>query len=59
MIEGAANVGLSPDGKTLVLRAVDGETPFEAGASYLELVREDGRVRVSESSDVTIVGWTE
>ncbi len=49
----------SPDGKTLVLRAVDGETPFEAGASYLELVREDGRVRVSESSDVTIVGWTE
>ncbi len=50
----------SPEGRTLVVRSVEGETPFEAGASHVEIVSPDGdRERVSESSDITIVGWTE
>jgi Tol biopolymer transport system component len=50
----------SPDGAALAVRAVDGETPFDAGASYVEIVGADGeRERVSESSDLSIVGWTE
>jgi Tol biopolymer transport system component len=50
----------SPDGTKLVVRAVEGKTPFEAGASYVEVVGRDGsRDRVSDSSDVTIVGWLE
>jgi WD40 repeat protein len=47
----------SPDGGTLAVRSVDGETPFEAGASHVELISDGGRERISESSDVTIVGW--
>jgi hypothetical protein len=52
-------LGWSPDGVTLAVRSVEGETPFEAGASHVELIMEGGRERVSESSDVTIVGWME
>jgi len=52
-------LGWSPDGGTLAVRALEGETPFEAGASHVELVREGSRERVSDSSDVTIVGWSE
>ena len=52
-------LGWSPDGGTLAVRAVEGETPFEAGASHVELVRAGSRERVSDSSDVTIVGWSE
>lgn len=49
----------SPDGASLVVRSVEGETPFEAGASRVEILQAGTRARVSESSDVTIVGWTE
>jgi len=52
-------LGWSPDGQTLAVRAVDGETPFEAGASHVELVRNGERERVSDSSDVSIVGWSQ
>lgn len=48
----------SPDGAALAIRAVEGDTPYEAGASYVEIVTDTGRARISESSDVTIVGWT-
>ena len=50
-------LGWSPDGGTLAVRSVEGETPFDAGASHVELITDGGRERVSESSDVTIVGW--
>jgi hypothetical protein len=50
-------LGWSPDGGTLAVRSVEGETPFEAGASYVEVISDGVRERVSESSDVTIVGW--
>lgn len=50
----------SPDGATLVVRSVEGRTPFEAGASYVELVQADGtRERLSENSDTEVVGWLE
>ncbi|MBI5288878.1 MAG: hypothetical protein HY873_07890 [Chloroflexi bacterium] len=52
-------LGWSPDGRTLAVRAVEGETPFEAGASHVELVRDGERERISDSSDISIVGWTE
>jgi hypothetical protein len=52
-------LGWSPDGGTLAVRSVEGETPFEAGASYVEVISGGGRARVSDSSDVTIVGWME
>ncbi len=47
----------SPDGNTLAVRAVDGQTPSEASASHVELVHDGERDRVSESADVQIVGW--
>lgn len=50
-------LGWSPDGTTLAVRAVDGKTPFDAGESHVELVRDGARDRVSESADVQIVGW--
>ncbi len=50
-------LGWSPDGESLAVRSVEGETPYEAGASRLELVRDGVREQVSDSSDVTIVGW--
>lgn len=50
-------LGWSPDGETLVVRSVEGKTPFDAGRSYVELVRGDVRVRLSDSADVLIVGW--
>jgi hypothetical protein len=50
-------LGWSPDGETLAVRSVEGKTPFESGASHIDLVREGDRERVSDSSDVTIVGW--
>jgi hypothetical protein len=49
----------SPDETALVVRAVEGETPFEAGPSYVEIVSVDGRQRISDSSDITMVGWLE
>lgn len=49
----------SPDGETLVVRSVEGETPYEAGASRVEVLQDGEREPVSDSSDVTIVGWTE
>jgi hypothetical protein len=52
-------MGWSPDGETLVVRAVRGETPMEAGTSRLEVLQSGDRQRISESSDVTVVGWTE
>ncbi len=49
----------SPDGISLVVRAVEGETPFDAGASHVEIIRPTGeRVRLSESSNLTVAGWT-
>lgn len=51
--------GWSPDGESLVVRSVDGETPMAAGASHLEVVQNGDRQRISDSSDVTIVGWTQ
>ncbi len=46
------------DGDRLAVRAVQGATPFDAGASHVELVGRDGaRERVSDSADVLIVGW--
>ena len=50
-------LGWSPDGETLAVRSVEGETPYEAGASRVELVRNGVRQRISDTSDVTIVGW--
>ena len=50
-------LGWSPDGETLAVRSVEGETPYEAGASRVELVRNGVRQRISDMSDVTIVGW--
>ena len=47
----------SPDGTTLAVRAVDGKTPADVSTSHVELVRDSGRDRVSESADVQIVGW--
>ncbi|MEX2245390.1 MAG: hypothetical protein WEC75_01770 [Dehalococcoidia bacterium] len=53
-------LGWSPDGSTLAVRAIEGVTPIDAGQSHVELVDEDGsRERVSDSSDVLIVGWLE
>lgn len=49
----------SPDGETLVVRSVEGETPYEAGVSRVEVLHDGEREPVSDSSDVTIVGWTE
>ena len=50
-------LGWSPDGETLAVRSVEGETPYEAGASRVELVRNGVRQPISDMSDVTIVGW--
>lgn len=51
-------LGWSPRGDRLAVRAVQGATPFDAGASHVELVGRDGaRERVSDSADVLIVGW--
>jgi Tol biopolymer transport system component len=50
-------LGWSPDGETLVVRALDGRTPFDASTSHVELLRDGGRVRVSDSADILIVGW--
>lgn len=50
-------LGWSPDGTTLAVRAIDGKTPSEASESHVELVRDGGRDRVSDSADVQIVGW--
>jgi len=48
----------SPDGTQLAVRAVQGATPFEAGASHIDLIDGDGnRARVSDSADATVVGW--
>ena len=48
----------SPDGAQLAVRAVQGATPFEAGASQLDLVDTSGnRARVSDNPDATVVGW--
>lgn len=50
----------SPDGAALAVRAVEGESAFDAGASAIDLVQADGtRTRVSDSPDVLIVGWLE
>lgn len=50
----------SPDGDALVVRAVDGTSPFDATQSHVEIVRADGtRDRISDSADVMVVGWTE
>jgi Tol biopolymer transport system component len=51
----------SPDGATLAVRTVNGTSPLDAGASHLALVSaSDGaRMRISDSPDVTIVGWLE
>jgi hypothetical protein len=50
----------SPDGETLAVRAVEGATATDAGASYVELITAEGdRERVSDSADVLIVGWLE
>jgi Tol biopolymer transport system component len=51
-------LGWSPDGGKLVVRAVEGANPDQAGASHLELVAPNGdRTRVSDSADVLVVGW--
>ena len=50
-------LGWSPDGGALAVRSVEGATPYEAGANHVEVITIAGRQRVSESSDVTIVGW--
>ncbi|HXK33919.1 MAG TPA: hypothetical protein VNM91_07925, partial [Dehalococcoidia bacterium] len=56
----ALPLGWSPDGSALVVRSVEGRTPFEAGASYVEVVQLDGaRARLSDNSDTEIVGWLE
>jgi Tol biopolymer transport system component len=48
----------SPDGARLAVRSVEGATPFEAGASHIDLVDAEGnRARVSDNPDVTVVGW--
>lgn len=51
-------LGWSPDGGTLAVRSVEGETPFDAGASRVELIAGASRERVSDSADVQVVGWT-
>jgi hypothetical protein len=50
-------LGWSPDGSALAVRSVEGATPYEAGANRVEVITSAGRQRVSDSSDVTIVGW--
>jgi hypothetical protein len=53
-------LGWSPDGATLAVRAVDGPNAHSAGASRVELLDAGGgRVAVSDSPDVLIVGWLE
>jgi Tol biopolymer transport system component len=48
----------SPDGASLAVQSVEGKTPFDAGASHVDLVGDDGaRTRVSDSPDVLVVGW--
>lgn len=48
----------SPDGSKLAVRAVQGASPTDAGASHVELVDgKGGRERVSSRADVLIVGW--
>lgn len=49
----------SPAGDALAVRTVDGATPYESGASRIELLTDEGIATVADSSDVTIVGWTE
>jgi Tol biopolymer transport system component len=49
----------SPDGGTLVVRVIEGKTPFEAGPSHIEIVDGSGeRAPVSDDADVLVVGWT-
>jgi Tol biopolymer transport system component len=52
-------LGWSPDGEALAVRSVEGETPYEAGPSYVEVITGAGRARLSDSSDLPIVGWME
>jgi len=48
----------SPDGAYLAVRSVEGRTPFDAGATHIDLVDSSGgRQRVSDSADVLVVGW--
>jgi Tol biopolymer transport system component len=48
----------SPDGAYLAVRSVEGRTPFDAGATHIDLVDASGaRQRVSDSADVLVVGW--
>jgi Tol biopolymer transport system component len=48
----------SPGGTALAVQSVEGKTPFEAGASHVDLIAGDGtRTRVSDSPDVLVVGW--
>ncbi|HEX5479279.1 MAG TPA: hypothetical protein VFY79_06115 [Dehalococcoidia bacterium] len=48
----------SPDGGELVVRVVEGKTPFEAGQSHVEIIDGNGdRTQVSDSADVLVVGW--
>jgi hypothetical protein len=49
----------APSGNALVVRAVAGATPYEAGASTLDILTDGNRVRVSESSDASVVGWSQ
>jgi Tol biopolymer transport system component len=53
-------IAWSPDGASLAVLAVEGATPLDAGESHIELVTPDGeRERVSDQTDVLIVGWLE
>jgi hypothetical protein len=50
----------APDGSALAVRSVEGATALDAGESHVELLTPDGdRERVSEHTDVLIVGWME
>lgn len=49
----------SPDGGELLVRVVEGKTPFEAGPSHVEIIDSNGdRAQASDSADVLVVGWT-
>jgi Tol biopolymer transport system component len=50
----------SPDGSALAVLAIDADSALDAAGSHVEIVTLDGeRERVSDQSDVLIVGWME